>query len=176
MLQQHFSSPEDAVLSSFPPGAVRVVASRTSGDDAYVLVDTRPDGPPYLYGVEVTRDREGWIEGGSGNSAGWRLREFGADVGTLVVWEEAPPGADRVRVEFEGDVHEEPIENGAYLSAWWRVPYPDTSWPRIVSFRIDGRWIDADALAPRRELQPTIASVLRATRALLAVLAAALRR
>jgi hypothetical protein len=122
MLQQHFSSPEDAVLSSFPPGAVRVVASRTSGYDAYVLVDTRPDGPPYLYGVEVTRDGEGWIEGGSGNSAGWRLREFGADVGTLVVWEEAPPGADRVRVEFEGDVHEEPIESGAYLSAGGGYP------------------------------------------------------
>ena len=147
MLQKHFDSPEAAVLSGFPAGAVRVVASRTSDDDAYVLIDTRPDGPPYLYGVELTRDGDGWIEGGSGNSAGWRLRELGKDLGSLVVWEEAPLGADQVRVEFEGDVREEPIENGAYLSAWWRVPYPDTLWPRVVSFRIDGRWIDAGALA-----------------------------
>jgi hypothetical protein len=147
MLQKHFNSPEAAVLSGFPAGTVRVVASRASENDAYVLIDTRPDGPPYLYGVEVTRDRDGWLEGGSGNSAGWRLSDPEAELGSLVVWEEAPPGADRVRVEFEGDAREESIENGSYLSAWWRVPCPDTLWPRIVAFRIDGRWIDADALA-----------------------------
>jgi hypothetical protein len=147
MSLEHFDSPEAAILSGFPPGAVRIVASRANGDDAYVLLDTRPDGPPYLYGVEVRREPDGWIEGGSSNTSGWRLTEPEAELGSLVEWDEAPIGADRVRVALGADVHEEPIENGAFLTAWWRVPSPDTLSPRTVAFRIDGRWIDSRALA-----------------------------
>ena len=147
MSLDHFNSPEAAVLSGFPAGAVRVLAARASGDDAYVLLDTRPDGPPYLYGVEVSREADGWIEGGSSNAGGWRLTEPKTELGSLVDWDEAPVGADRVRVALGPDVHEEPIENGAILSAWWRVPYPDRLWPRVEAFRIHGRWVDADTLA-----------------------------
>ena len=147
MSLEHFDSPEAAVLSGFPAGAVRVIASRANGDDAYVLLDTRPDGPRYLYGVEVKREPDGWIEGSSGNTAGWRLTDPEAELGSLVEWDEAPTGADRVRVALGADVHEEPIENGAFLSAWWRVPCPNRLWPRAVAFHIDNRWTDSGAPA-----------------------------
>jgi hypothetical protein len=142
MSLEHFDSPEAAVLADFPRGAVRVIASRASDDDAYVLLDTRPGGPPYLYGVEVRRKPDGWIEGSSGNTAGWRVTDPDAELGTLVEWDEAPTGADRVRVLLGDDVHEEPIEHGAFLTAWWRVPWPEGVWPRAVAFRIGDRWVD----------------------------------
>jgi hypothetical protein len=137
----HFDSPETAALAGFPPGTVRVIASRRHGDDAYVLLDARPDGPPYLYGVEFMRAPDGWMEGSSSNGAGWRVTDAQAELGTLVVWDEAPSGADRVRVAFGSDRHEEPIEHGAFLSAWWRVRCPESVWPRAVAFRIGGRWV-----------------------------------
>ncbi|HJR67692.1 MAG TPA: hypothetical protein VJ802_14770 [Gemmatimonadaceae bacterium] len=136
-------SPEAAALDGFPPGAVRVVATRAHGDDAYVLLDTRPAGPPYLYGVECMRDAGGWVEGSSSNGGGWRVTDADAELGTLVAWDQAPAGADRVRVALGADVHEEPVEYGVFLSAWWRVPPPAGVWPRAVAFRIAGRWVEA---------------------------------
>jgi hypothetical protein len=137
-----FDSPAAAVLAGFPRGAVRVVAVRTQGDDAYVLVDTRPGGPPYLYGVTCMREADGWVEGSSSNGGGWRMTDADTELGMLVVWDEAPAGSDRVRLVFERDVHEEPIEHGVYLSAWWRVPCPEDAWPHLVACRVGGEWVE----------------------------------
>jgi hypothetical protein len=139
----HFDSPEAAVLADFPPGAVRVVAVRAHEDDGYVLIDTRPDGPPYLYGVQCTREASGWVEGSSSNGGGWRPSDPESELGTLVIWDDAPPGADRVRVAFGPEVHEEAVEHGVFLSAWWRVPCPEGTWPRAIQFRVAGHWVEA---------------------------------
>ena len=142
MTPRSFDTPEAAVLAGFPPGAVRIVAVRAHADDAYVLVDTRPSGPPYLYGITCVRAGDGWVEGSSSNGGGWRNTDTDAELGMLVVWDDAPAGADRVRVAFGADVHEEPIEYGVYLSAWWRVPCPEDGWPDAVAFRVKGQWVD----------------------------------
>jgi hypothetical protein len=142
LTSRNFDSPEDAVLAGFPPGAVRIVAVRAQGDDAYVLLDTRPGGPSYLYGVTCMREADGWVEGSSSNGGGWRHTDPDTDLGMLVVWDEAPAGADRVRVAFGEDVHEEPIEHGVYLSAWWRIPCPEDAWPDAVGFRVGGQWVE----------------------------------
>jgi hypothetical protein len=141
--RSHFSSPEAAVVAGFPAGAVRVVASRTHGDDAYVLLDTRPGGPPYLYGVHCGRGPAGWVEGSSNNAGGWGVVDLDAGLGTLVLWDDAPPGADRVRVAYGADEREEAVERGGYLAAWWRVPCPEEDWPRAIAFRVGGRWVPA---------------------------------
>lgn len=137
-----FPTPEEAAMDGFPGTACRVVASAREGDDAYVLLDTGPEGHPYLYGGCVTREDGGWAEGTSGNGPGWSLTDAEHDLGTLTVWGEAPEGAVRVRVGFRGEAREAPVANGVYLVAWWRVPYPD-EFPRVEAFRVDGRWVPA---------------------------------
>jgi len=144
MSLSHHDSPAAAALAGFPPGAVRIVAARAHGGDAYVLLDTRPGGPPYLYGLHWLREAGGgWVEGSSSNGGGWGVTDADAELGTLVVWDEAPAGADRARVALGADVREETVEHGVFLSAWWRVPCPEDAWPRAVAFRVAGRWVEA---------------------------------
>jgi len=138
---QPFDSPEAAAMSEFPADC-RVVASAVDGDDAYVLIDTNPSESAYLYGVCVRRGDGGWEEGTSGNGPGWTLTDFEGELGTLVLWGEAPEGADRVRVEWRGETREAAAEGGVYLLAWWRVPCPDEH-PREGAFRVRGAWVDA---------------------------------
>jgi hypothetical protein len=40
-----------------------------------------------------------------------------------------------VRVEFEGDIIEEPVIEGAYLVVWWRVPVPQDR-PCVTAYRM----------------------------------------
>ena len=56
--QNGFDSPEAAAMSTFPAEYCHVVAARTEGDDAYVLLDTGPPERPYLYRVNCPSD--GW--------------------------------------------------------------------------------------------------------------------
>lgn len=135
-----FPTPEAAVLDGFPGIPCRVLASATGGDDAYVVVDTMPDGQPYLYGACVGRRDGGWVEGTSGNGPGWTCTDDEHGLGTATAWGPAPDGAVRVRASFGGDVREAPVANGVYLVAWWRVPWAD-GFPRVEAFRIDGRWV-----------------------------------
>ena len=128
-------------MSGFPAKYCRVVASRVEGDDAYVLLDTGPEGHPYLYGVNCSRGDGSWHDDGSGNTPCWA--QSGPDIllGTLVIWGEAPVDAEMVRFSFEGTTTEEPVSNGVYLAAWWRTPSPEGSWPRVEAFRIRDVWI-----------------------------------
>jgi hypothetical protein len=135
-----FDSPESAAMDGFPPQCCRVIATRVAGDDGYVLLNTGSPGSPYLYGVNCRRENGRWFEGGSSNGPGWEQRGHDPDVGTLSFWGDAPAGAEMVRVEFEGEMLEEPVVDGAYLIVWWRVPPPQT-WPRVTALKIAGRWL-----------------------------------
>jgi hypothetical protein len=128
-------------MSSFPARYCRVAASPVDGDDAYVLLDTGSDGRPYLYGVNCSKRDGRWEEGSSSNGPGWS--QVGRDdlLGTLVVWDQAPPGAEIVRVRFEGQAIEEPVQNGVYLAVWWRTRCPEESWPRVDAFRVGDTWV-----------------------------------
>jgi Ankyrin repeats (3 copies) len=141
MSEGGFDSPESAALYGFPPEDCRVVAIRSAGDAAYVLMDTHASGRPYLYGVNCVREGTRWFDRASGNGPGWSQTDDDPDLGTLSLWHEAPIGADMARVEFQGNVIDEPVKDGAFLVVWWRVP-PPHDWPRVTAFKIDGRWIN----------------------------------
>jgi hypothetical protein len=144
MSSSTFPTPEPAALSGFPPEHCRVAACAVGGDDGYVLLDTRLEGGRYLYGVNVHREGDGWRPGSDGNGPGWTLTDREGELGTLVVWDEAPAGADQVTVEFAGEVREAPVTDGVYLLAWWRVPAPD-SHPRVAGFSAAGRPLPGEA-------------------------------
>jgi len=138
-----FDSPQDAAMCDFPAKYCRVAASRVEVDDAYVLLDTGSDGHPYLYGVNCSQRDGRWLESGSSNGPGWSQAGPDDRLGTLVVWGEAPPDAEMVRLAFEGTAIEERVNNGVYLAVWWRTRCPEESWPRVEGFRIRGMWIQA---------------------------------
>jgi hypothetical protein len=142
MSDSGFDSPESAAMVGFTPKYCRPIASRMSGDDAYVLLNTGSSEQPYLYGVNCRRENGRWFEGGSANRPGWEQTGHDPDVGTLSFWDDAPVDADMVRVEFDGGLVEGPVIDRAFLVVWWRVPAP-LDWPRARAFRIAGRWIDS---------------------------------
>lgn len=123
-----FDSPESAAMVGFPPKYCRPIATRVNGDDAYVLLNTGSVTQPYLYGVNCRRESGRWLERGSANGPGWEQPGHDPDVGTLSFWDDAPVGADMVRVEFDGRIVEEPVIDRAFLVVWWRVPAPQ-DWP-----------------------------------------------
>jgi hypothetical protein len=139
MTQVKFDSPEAAAMSTFPAEYCRVVAARSEGDDAYVLLDTGPAGRPYLYGVHCSRTGGRWDEGYSSNGPGWSQSDDDLELGTLSFWNDAPAGVDSVRVEFAGTVIDEPVRNGAYFLVWFRVPCP-SQWPRVIAVCSSGVW------------------------------------
>src|SRR6266513_1701029 len=124
---QTFDSLADAVRATFPPQFCRVVAMRGHGDLGY--------------GVDYERVDGRWMQGGSGNGPGWSRIALDSDLGILTDWGEAPVGADRVRLEFQGQLLEEEVSGGAYLAVWWDTPSPaHGAWPFVSAFRINGRW------------------------------------
>lgn len=137
---QRFASPEAAAASGFPAEHCRVAVSAAEGDDAFVVLDADASGGGYLYGVDVHRHDDGWEAGSSANGPGWTLTDPERELGTLVIWGDAPDGADAVRVEWSGETREAAVEGGVYLLAWWRVPSPET-FPREVAFRVRGEWV-----------------------------------
>ena len=135
-----FDTAEDAGLSGFPPQHCRVVASVIDSDDGFVLVDTNPAGGGYLHGVTVFRSADGWEPGSSGNGCGWT--HTGDDLGTFAHWGDAPAGADRVRITWNGATREGPVADGIYLAVWLCIP--DDVWPRVTGLRVRGEWMDIE--------------------------------
>src|SRR5882672_10870844 len=102
-----------------------------------------PMDTPTSYGVNCSQRDGRWLESGSSNGPGWSQAGPDDRLGTLVVWGEAPPDAEMVRLAFEGTAIEERVNNGVYLAVWWRTRCPEESWPRVEGFRIRGMWIQA---------------------------------
>src|SRR5947209_9813635 len=103
------ASPERAAMTGFPEAHCRVVASRSSEDHAYVLLDTGSPGQPYLYGVNCFQCAGQWFERGSSNGPGWEQTGHDPDVGTLSLWADVPREVDHVRINFNGGLIEEPV-------------------------------------------------------------------
>ena len=126
-------------MSTFPAEYCSVVAARSQGNHAYVLLDTGPPDRPYLYGVNCYSEAGRWFEGGSSNGPGWEQTDDAPDLGTLSCWSDAPIGVDLVRIVFDDAVIDEPVQNRAYLRVWFRVPCPLQS-PRVIAIRSGGQW------------------------------------
>ena len=137
MMTEGYDSPESAAMEGFPPAYCRVIASRVSGDHAYVLLNTGSTVSPYLYGVNCFRKGGRWFESSSSNGPGWA--GTGRGLGNLSCWGDAPERATAVRVSFDGRAFEETVIEGAYLLVWWQVPYP-SGWPAVSAFEIAGVW------------------------------------
>lgn len=135
-----YQSPEDAAMVGFRPEHCRVVATRVEGDHAYVLLDTGSAGQPYLYGVNCERRNGQWHELGSSNGGGWSATSDNGTLGTWSVWDETPPGADRIRIECAGQLSEHPVSGGAFLALWFKQPM--TNEPRVTAIRINGAWVE----------------------------------
>src|SRR5262245_58436811 len=133
-------TPEAAAMAGFPPSNCRVVASDVNGDHAYVLLDVGSPGQPYLYGSNCVRSGAEWIEANSGNGGGWSLTDEQTGLGTWCVWDDVPPDADLVRVEFDGRVSEHPVRDGFYFVVWWNQPI--TIEPAVMAIRVRGEWLE----------------------------------
>jgi len=133
-------------MQGFPAAHCRVVAVALDDKDGFVVLDTGTAEYRYLYGGTVERLNGGWRGGvdGNGGAVGWTRTEAEHELGVVAIWDEAPSGADSVRVTWRGEVREAPVRNGVYLLTWWRESYPEDDWPRVTAFRVGDRW-----MAPR---------------------------
>ncbi len=145
MATDTFPTPEAAAMQGFPVAHCRVLAVDLSGEDGFAVLDTGPEDYRYLYAGTVKCVDGGWVGGsdGNGGTVGWTLTDREREVGVVALWDEAPPGADAVRVVWRGEVREAPVRDGVYLVTWWREPDPKDARPRVASFRIGGRWVPA---------------------------------
>jgi hypothetical protein len=143
-----FPTPEAAAMAGFPPEHCRVLASVVHDDAAFVVLDTGPAEYRYLYGGTAERVDGGWTDGISSNgpSAGWTLIDRDDELGVAYTYNEAPEGADRVRVAFGTELQEAAVVNGIYLAAWWGVRSDDARTPVTVAFRIAGEWVSTGTL------------------------------
>jgi hypothetical protein len=124
-------SPEDAAMAGFPSQHVHVVGCQSSADYAHVLLNTGSPANPYLYGVNCSRRDGRWFEDSSGNGPSWTPTSEQSERGMLTFWGEAPAGAHKVLVGFNGTVHEAAVRDGVYFFVWWNVPCP-MNWPRVI--------------------------------------------
>jgi hypothetical protein len=145
MIPGLFPTPEAAAMKGFPAAHCRVLAVTLDGEDGFVVLDTGPADYRYLYGGTVKRVDGGWRGGidSNGGAVGWTVTDPERELGVVAAWDEAPRGADAVRVAWRAEEREAPVENGVYLATWWREPSPEDEWPRVTAFRIDGRWVPA---------------------------------
>jgi hypothetical protein len=140
-----FPTPEAAAMEGFPAANCRVIAAAVDGDDGYVMLDTGPPEYSYLYVGAVKRLAGGWcgLTDSNGGRIGWTLTDEDHNLGVVHVCDEAPRNADAVQISWRGEQRDVPVQNGVYLTAWWREPYPDGEWPQVTAFRAGGRWIPA---------------------------------
>jgi hypothetical protein len=130
-------------MEGFPAAHVRVIATAQEGDHAFVVLDTGAAGAPYLYGGTVHRIAGRW-HGGSDSNGGavsWSRTDEEGELGVVTLWDEAPSGAEAVRVRWRDTEREVPVHFGGFLAAWWREPWPEDAWPKVVAFRVGDQWI-----------------------------------
>jgi hypothetical protein len=113
-------------MVGFPPSQVRVVATRTHGRFAVVLMETN-DGPPFEpYQVVCMREDDGWIEGPGINGPGWTMTDEGW--GVVTHWDiDMATGRILVTTPPEGFPADPPED---VLFCIWDVPEDEIpDWP-----------------------------------------------
>ena len=140
-----FDTLDEVVRATFPPEFCRAIAVREHEDAAVALFDTRQNAEPYLYQVHYYRENGRWSEGNSSNGSGWHLLDAETELGVETAWGEVPPGADRARFTFGGEIREEPVSNGVYFAAWWNVACPSVH-AEATGFRVGGTWVQAPSM------------------------------
>jgi hypothetical protein len=129
-------TPEEAARGDIPAQFVQVVGVVVRGDRALVAQLTN-DGPPFeVETAYCSRSGAGWSGGSSGNSTAGYL-PTGERVGTVVVWDEAPPGATEAKFAYRGRELVVPVENGCALAVFDDVAEDDVPFdgPRLVAWR-----------------------------------------
>jgi hypothetical protein len=129
----------DVARVTLVPGCNQIVAIREHGEEGYALFDNS-DNHNFLIGVAYRRTEDGWAVEQMASGSGWSHVRPDHGTGTMSSWGSAPPGADRVRVEFQGEIREDDVTNGVYFLIWWRAPRSERE-PFVTAFRIDGQWI-----------------------------------
>lgn len=129
----------DVARATLVPGCNQIVAIREHGEEGYVLFDNS-DNHDFLIGVAYRRTEDGWAVLQMASGSGWSHVRPDHGTGTMSSWGSAPPGADRVRVEFQGETREDDVTNGVYFLIWWRARRSERE-AFVTAFRIDGHWI-----------------------------------
>jgi hypothetical protein len=119
-----FATPEDAARAGIPASYVRVVGVVVRGDDAIVAQVMNADGYPVAYEIETAwcvRERDGWTCGSSGNG-NVSIIPTSETTGTMVSWQEAPPGATGASYRLDDRERMVPVKDGFALVAFDDVP------------------------------------------------------
>jgi len=139
-------SPETVAMMGFPEASCRVLHCQTTGDDAYVLLNTGSSAQPYLYGISCFRENGRWFEAGGGNGPGWSASRANPGLGLLTFWDSVSADVDAVRVQYADTEIEAPVVDRTFFLIWPDVPSPDdhrlppAAWPRVVGIRKNGEW------------------------------------
>jgi hypothetical protein len=125
---------EDAVIAQAPPGALVVGASISPDGKHGVALTLLPSASDYPMDDLFERVGDRWVDagGGSGTGISWSSMSEDASNGVLRYGDEAPPGAAKAWVAYEGQEVEVPVRHGHFLFVAWDTDYHED--PRAVRF------------------------------------------
>jgi hypothetical protein len=130
-----YLSPEAAVESGAPPGAVVTLGSNVapSGRFAVVLYALLGGSELMPYQTVCERTPDGWTELITSNGPGWAALPDSEEstLGVQTYWQALPPGRDIAIVSFRGKEEHLVASNGYVLFVAWDVPDNVQEWPRI---------------------------------------------
>ena len=125
---------EDAVIAQAPPGAVVVGASISPDGKHGVALTLLPSARDYPMDDLFERVGNRWVDagGGSGTGISWSSMSEDGSNGVLRYGDEAPLGAAKAWVAYEGQELEVPVHHGHFLFVAWDTDYHED--PRVVRF------------------------------------------
>jgi hypothetical protein len=113
---------ERAVLAQAPPGSDLIGASISPDGEFGAALTTLPSAAGYPMDDVFRLVAGRWELHSSSNGGGTTWSWLRDDVGVLRFDGEAPPGASRAVIGYEGREHPVPIRHGHFLFVAWNVP------------------------------------------------------
>ncbi len=124
-----FSTPQEAALAGDHISAETHVLAQAVGQDDAAIILMSPAWPQPDC-VLCQRYEDGWVEGSSTSGQTiWSLRDDDNNLGLMVSWGRAQPGAAAALVTFRGSTVEIPVQNGHYVWLVERVPMEEMDEP-----------------------------------------------
>jgi hypothetical protein len=125
---------EDAVIAQAPPGAVVAGASISPDGKFGVALTLLPSASDYPMDDLFERVGDRWVGagGGSGTGISWSSLLEDGSYGVLRYGGEAPLGAAKAWVAYEGQKIEVPVRHGYFLFVAWDTDLHED--PRLVRF------------------------------------------